>query len=152
MSLTVNEKKMLLFNITIGLKYRIKNFANILNNEEEKQNKIEELICDFANESIRDGVYNEYKIFVDENYNIALSTEEEAQEQIEKEKNKNIKYTTTNNKYECFECDICYLNKTNNKLNCNHNFCSGCIGEWLKNHNTCPMCRSSINEIEIYKN
>lgn len=29
-------------------------------------------------------------------------------------------------------------------LKCDHTFCKSCIKEWLKTHNTCPLCRTKI--------
>ena len=48
---------------------------------------------------------------------------------------------------EC-KCAICMDNFTENKevtrLEC-HSFCSGCINEWLENHNDCcPICRKKV--------
>jgi 3-dehydroquinate dehydratase len=51
---------------------------------------------------------------------------------------------------EIIECVICYSNKTNNILNCNHKFCSDCINKWIEHNNSCPMCRSSIKNIKAY--
>lgn len=46
-------------------------------------------------------------------------------------------------------CAIC-LKKYEEKeiltvLNCNHSFDKECIKMWLKNHNTCPICREIVN-------
>jgi hypothetical protein len=29
-------------------------------------------------------------------------------------------------------------------LSCGHVFCQGCLDEWLRQHNTCPMCRATV--------
>ena len=47
---------------------------------------------------------------------------------------------------ENFKCSIC-LNVLNNPKNCGNNqhyFCSGCIGEHLKNSHTCPECTEEL--------
>jgi hypothetical protein len=48
------------------------------------------------------------------------------------------------------KCTIClekwHQGETITKLNCQHSFCKGCIVQWLKMHNTCPLCRESIKE------
>jgi hypothetical protein len=47
------------------------------------------------------------------------------------------------------DCSIC-LNeiKRTCKLNCcNHQFCFGCIRQWTKKNNTCPLCRAEIGSI-----
>ncbi len=54
-----------------------------------------------------------------------------------------------------YNCTICmdeitrYDKKT---LNCNHNFHINCINEWLRESNTCPICRApqTINSNRIY--
>lgn len=58
------------------------------------------------------------------------------------------------------QCSICLTdiskleNKNNNnfKLNCGHKFHKECIMEWLKNHNTCPLCRDKMIIINYLKN
>jgi len=46
-----------------------------------------------------------------------------------------------NNKY---TCSICFENKCDLLLKCNHSFHYDCIKIWYKDHNSCPYCRSSI--------
>jgi hypothetical protein len=43
-------------------------------------------------------------------------------------------------------CSVCLSSLINDisKLSCNHSFHEKCINEWLKEKNTCPLCRSSI--------
>ena len=44
------------------------------------------------------------------------------------------------------DCAIC-INKTVppfKTLPCNHTFCSPCINNWKKKHNTCPLCRNEF--------
>jgi hypothetical protein len=45
-------------------------------------------------------------------------------------------------------CSICLSNLNNSKtktFTCNHTFHETCINEWLKDKDTCPMCRVVIN-------
>eukprot|EP01119_Soliformovum_irregulare_P001448 TRINITY_DN11146_c0_g1_i1.p1 TRINITY_DN11146_c0_g1~~TRINITY_DN11146_c0_g1_i1.p1 ORF type:complete len:240 (+),score=51.83 TRINITY_DN11146_c0_g1_i1:211-930(+) len=44
----------------------------------------------------------------------------------------------------CLETD--YLPRV--QLECRHTFCEGCIREWVKVKNTCPMCYASILSIQ----
>ena len=48
------------------------------------------------------------------------------------------------------ECAICMeeLDNVKNfaKTNCGHSFCLSCLVKALKNNNTCPMCRTNIEE------
>jgi hypothetical protein len=61
------------------------------------------------------------------------------------------------NNFKCFdanleeECSIC-LSKTSDvarpiKLSCGHQFHESCLGRWLESSPTCPLCRSSNEEI-----
>ena len=45
----------------------------------------------------------------------------------------------------CLECD----DDSFTKLNCNHMFHTKCIKIWLRNHNTCPYCRTLVNIITV---
>ena len=51
-----------------------------------------------------------------------------------------------------FDCGICLESIfKSTKLDCGHNFCSGCVNTWILekgDHSSCPMCRSVIS----YKN
>ena len=52
------------------------------------------------------------------------------------------------------ECDICLTNevKSLSQLNSNHLFHSDCIDKWLKQNDTCPLCRAKFNDFnEIEK-
>jgi len=44
------------------------------------------------------------------------------------------------------ECSICmetYMKTDMHYINlCKHEFCRKCLNQWLKNHTTCPLCRS----------
>lgn len=42
------------------------------------------------------------------------------------------------------ECAICLDDVEDNSLKtkCNHLFHKGCIQDWIKKHNNCPMCRA----------
>lgn len=48
------------------------------------------------------------------------------------------------------QCSICYSDMKNTDiiriLQCKHYFHVMCIDEWLRNHNTCPLCRNNISE------
>ncbi len=48
-------------------------------------------------------------------------------------------------------CPIC-LNEMNldtqTSTQCRHQFCENCLNTWLENHNTCPLCRYVIYEME----
>jgi len=48
------------------------------------------------------------------------------------------------------ECAICMEELDNGKnfakTNCGHSFCLSCLVKALKNNNTCPMCRTNIEE------
>jgi len=54
------------------------------------------------------------------------------------------------------QCNICFENFEEPVLLscCQHLFCGKCILEWLKNHNTCPLCRCNLDVKEhlIYIN
>jgi hypothetical protein len=48
------------------------------------------------------------------------------------------------------QCSICCSDMKNidiiRVLQCNHYFHLMCIDEWLRDHNTCPLCRNNISE------
>ncbi|SMN21949.1 similar to Saccharomyces cerevisiae YLR247C IRC20 Putative helicase [Maudiozyma saulgeensis] len=50
-----------------------------------------------------------------------------------------------------FTCSIClgviYLGSI---MKCGHFFCKGCIHNWLKNHQTCPICKQATDISEVY--
>lgn len=48
-------------------------------------------------------------------------------------------------------CSICYETiQKHATLECNHNFCKGCISEWFaKCKNTCPCCRAVVQDAKI---
>ena len=48
-----------------------------------------------------------------------------------------------------FECGICYRKTSENSkiiLECIHIFCHECIGKWIRENPTCPVCRKLISE------
>lgn len=47
---------------------------------------------------------------------------------------------------ECSICFNCPSRKNRKRLLCKHAFCKECIGQWLKNNNTCPNCRKIHKE------
>ena len=44
------------------------------------------------------------------------------------------------------DCSICInqIQEGEEILNCGHTFHFSCIQRWLRNNNTCPMCRSQV--------
>ena len=69
-------------------------------------------------------------------------------------KNKSSKFCSLHENRE--DCCIC-LHTINEKytLDCNHNFCKGCIIEWMCTSSTivcsdCPLCRSRINDTALH--
>jgi len=44
------------------------------------------------------------------------------------------------------KCNICYGSKKlfTNIKKCNHDFCNGCLKQWITLNTTCPMCRAHI--------
>uniref|UniRef100_A0A1I7VHM3 RING-type domain-containing protein n=1 Tax=Loa loa TaxID=7209 RepID=A0A1I7VHM3_LOALO len=43
------------------------------------------------------------------------------------------------------QCTICFNDFCNPvRLSCGHVFCEECIGTWLDNEHTCPMCRATV--------
>jgi len=67
-----------------------------------------------------------------------------------KNKNQGSDYCVIHNKMEIITevCSICLETPTWNKTqilgNCNHQYCSKCINEWLCNDDKCPNCRTVI--------
>ena len=53
------------------------------------------------------------------------------------------------NETPCGDCTICldkiYPSQTVTALPCAHRFHSACVEGWLRNNNTCPLCRSNVN-------
>lgn len=50
------------------------------------------------------------------------------------------------------ECSICLDDIKKNqesKTVCNHKFHKECLNTWLKTHNTCPLCRTSIADKKV---
>jgi competence transcription factor ComK len=43
-------------------------------------------------------------------------------------------------------CAICFENQITLQTDCNHNYCTNCITEHYKINNSCPYCRSKIQE------
>ncbi|KAK7258389.1 hypothetical protein RIF29_23963 [Crotalaria pallida] len=42
-------------------------------------------------------------------------------------------------------CQVSKGKKVRTLAGCNHSFHADCIGAWLKDHNTCPLCRNKIS-------
>ena len=50
-------------------------------------------------------------------------------------------------------CSICLEDFNNSEIfttTCNHKFCIGCITRWVHINKSCPLCRTSINNIPIH--
>jgi len=69
----------------------------------------------------------------------------------------NSRYTKLNDKNEMEypTCHICLVETAKDEdcfvLPCEHVFHSGCIEQWLKLHNNCPVCRSELSMEKIIK-
>jgi len=50
------------------------------------------------------------------------------------------------------ECPVCYeaLGISSMAMRCGHSFCPECIATWQRLHSTCPMCRSPIDQDDVY--
>jgi len=48
---------------------------------------------------------------------------------------------------ETTECSICMETNANSMTLCKHSFCYDCINKWYQKSNTCPMCRSPIEDV-----
>ena len=69
-----------------------------------------------------------------------IITEIENQEEKIKNLTERISYISSKT------CSICMELITNPILiECTHIFCGGCLIKWLKNNNSCPYCRATIN-------
>ena len=69
-----------------------------------------------------------------------INTDIENQEEKIKNLTERISYISSKT------CSICMELMTNPILiECTHIFCGGCLIKWLKNNNSCPYCRSTIN-------
>lgn len=51
------------------------------------------------------------------------------------------------------DCPICYCDLDEPVITscCNNITCSGCLLEWLKTNNSCPLCRSAVDVSKLYK-
>ena len=45
------------------------------------------------------------------------------------------------------ECNICLDTKSNCITDCNHQFCTNCLGTWYKRKISCPFCRNNILDV-----
>jgi hypothetical protein len=73
----------------------------------------------------------------------AINNEIENQEEKIKNLTERISYISSKT------CSICMELITNPILiECTHIFCGGCLLKWLKNNNSCPYCRKSINSMD----
>ena len=49
------------------------------------------------------------------------------------------------------QCSICLEDITElHVTKCNHKFCKPCIEEWLKNRDSCPYCRTTLQETWVW--
>jgi hypothetical protein len=74
---------------------------------------------------------------------------------IDKTLKNDLKNDLKNNDCEKVTCLVCYeeiTDQTKIKLNCNHEYCSDCLINWLKvaTVKNCPMCRINIISMEYY--
>lgn len=53
--------------------------------------------------------------------------------------------------FEC-ECSICYERIPNIGLPCKHTFCGDCTVKFSQKDQSCPLCRSTFNEVHISQN
>ena len=55
--------------------------------------------------------------------------------------------------YDIAECSICLGNDPNFVTTCNHNYHDDCLKDWIKAHDSCPMCRYNLspNELKLLK-
>lgn len=61
------------------------------------------------------------------------------------------KLKTSIENYQTFSCPICLGKITMGAIiKCGHFFCRKCIQSWLKNHSSCPMCKTSTSIMEVY--
>jgi len=59
----------------------------------------------------------------------------------------NLKEKPADKKTDCYIClDQCKDGKESAMLPCGHAFCRVCIEGWVKEHDTCPVCRKKILE------
>mmetsp|Transcript_6526 Transcript_6526/g.7466 ORF Transcript_6526/g.7466 Transcript_6526/m.7466 type:complete len:281 (+) Transcript_6526:384-1226(+) len=78
----------------------------------------------------------------DQNNRGTLPASQEVRENLPKIK---ISEAQVDQKLECAVCkDVFELHATCAQLPCSHLFCPGCIEPWLKEHNTCPVCRKEL--------
>ncbi len=76
-----------------------------------------------------------------------------------KQQSTDIKFLMDSSETEYIKEDVCpicteELDACNTvALSCNHTFCSGCTGQFIKNCNgNCPICRAQVKEIHFKKN
>jgi hypothetical protein len=75
-------------------------------------------------------------------YDYCNEIEEKLKETTQIEKILSRKNTTSGE-----NCSICFESMMNKNISipfCLHKFCSECLKEWLKQKNTCPICRNKI--------
>lgn len=73
---------------------------------------------------------------------------------------KNAKYTKCGQPYcgthlpfeDCYVClDACNHKQQSTLLTCGHRFHTACIGPWLTQHDTCPVCRARVSNALLNK-
>src|SRR6185369_13420967 len=65
------------------------------------------------------------------------------------EERKNLTNTNIQNFYECVICLDNEKQDNTYDLLCGHVFHETCIKLWIRNHNTCPICRKKLSAIHI---
>jgi hypothetical protein len=46
-------------------------------------------------------------------------------------------------------CSICYDKDVDCSLSCKHSFCKCCITKWLKKNDKCPLCRTTVKDVDF---
>ena len=87
-----------------------------------------------------------------EENNIELLTIEKMEEPLQLQNILAKENNFVTDDYECAICldsldslDNCEENKIIQLNNCNHKFHESCLKQWLLHNNTCPLCRTNIN-------
>jgi hypothetical protein len=128
-----------------GFVYDQRNHYN--NSEEDKENRDQPgFVYDQRNDYSEEDKENRNQpgfVYDQRNdYNYCNEIEEKLKETTQIEKILSRKNTTSGE-----NCSICFESMMNKNISipfCLHKFCSECLKEWLKQKNTCPICRNKI--------
>lgn len=130
----------IIFNLIMCLKENILCIIRYLKNcSYFNNNRDNEYIVNIENNN--DYVINMLDIHI-ENYN--NNEYQSYLRQFEENETSETNFDSFNNE----ECSICLQDDSNlifKKLKCRHIFHEPCINYWLKNNNTCPICRRELN-------